>query len=170
MWVRVVAPQSMGVVLIGTLSLDLLSNDLKGGTAVPEPSCYVQRGLPERAIEREWCARYQAVAILGTIPVGLLGEELLRSNQDMPVCLVDVLGQDSLIPGKRRGEGLRARVPPLQHREEKKQGENPKKDCNEIQQRSREKGPAPALFIVLNLLIGLSCAFPAYLYAREHKS
>lgn len=29
------------------------------------------------------------------------------------------------------------------------------------------KGPAPWLFIVLNLSIGLSCAFPAYLYARE---
>ena len=28
-------------------------------------------------------------------------------------------------------------------------------------------GPAPWLFIVLNLAIGLSCAFPAYLYARE---
>lgn len=36
-------------------------------------------------------------------------------------------------------------------------------------QRSREKGPPPALFIVLNLLIGLSCAVPAYLYARERK-
>ncbi len=36
-------------------------------------------------------------------------------------------------------------------------------------QRSREKGPRPILFIVLNLLIGLSCALPAYLYAREHK-
>ncbi len=36
-------------------------------------------------------------------------------------------------------------------------------------QRSREKGPHPILFIVLNLLIGLSCAFPAYLYARERK-
>ena len=34
-------------------------------------------------------------------------------------------------------------------------------------QRSREKGPRPILFIVLNLLIGLSCALPAYLYARE---
>ena len=38
-----------------------------------------------------------------------------------------------------------------------------------IQQRRREKGPNPILFIVLNLLIGLSCAFPAYLYARERK-
>jgi len=30
-----------------------------------------------------------------------------------------------------------------------------------------KEGPAPWLFIVLNLTIGLSCAFPAYLYARE---
>ncbi len=37
-------------------------------------------------------------------------------------------------------------------------------------QRSREKGPPPTLFIVLNLLIGLSCALPAYLYAREPRS
>ncbi len=29
----------------------------------------------------------------------------------------------------------------------------------------REAGPAPWLFIVLNLTIGLSCALPAYLYA-----
>ena len=36
-----------------------------------------------------------------------------------------------------------------------------------FQQRSREKGPSPILFVVLNLLIGLSCALPAYLYARE---
>ncbi len=36
-------------------------------------------------------------------------------------------------------------------------------------QSSREKGPRPILFIVLNLLIGLSCALPAYLYARERK-
>jgi hypothetical protein len=36
-------------------------------------------------------------------------------------------------------------------------------------QRSRKKGPRPILFIVLNSLIGLSCAFPAYLYARERK-
>ena len=33
--------------------------------------------------------------------------------------------------------------------------------------RGRGKGPGPALFIALNLLIGLSCAFPAYLYASE---
>jgi hypothetical protein len=38
-----------------------------------------------------------------------------------------------------------------------------------IQQRRREKGPNPILFVLLNLLIGLSCAFPAYLYARERK-
>ncbi len=36
-------------------------------------------------------------------------------------------------------------------------------------QRSRDKGPRPILFIGLNLLIGLSCALPAYLYARERK-
>ena len=29
-----------------------------------------------------------------------------------------------------------------------------------------EKGPKPWLFIALNLCIGLSCAFPAYLYRR----
>ena len=34
-------------------------------------------------------------------------------------------------------------------------------------QKSREKGPSPIPFIVLNLLVGLSCAFPAYLYSRE---
>ena len=34
---------------------------------------------------------------------------------------------------------------------------------------TREGGPSPWLFIVLNLSIGLSCALPAYLYvlARE---
>jgi len=37
-------------------------------------------------------------------------------------------------------------------------------------QRSRQKGPRPILFIVLNVLIGVSCAFPAYLYARERKA
>jgi hypothetical protein len=30
---------------------------------------------------------------------------------------------------------------------------------------ARGEGPAPWLFIVLNLTIGLSCALPAYLYA-----
>jgi len=34
-------------------------------------------------------------------------------------------------------------------------------------ERSRKKGPHPLLFILLNCLIGLSCALPAYLYARE---
>ena len=36
-----------------------------------------------------------------------------------------------------------------------------------FQQKQRKNGPNPALFIVLNLTIGLSCALPAYLYARE---
>ncbi len=36
-------------------------------------------------------------------------------------------------------------------------------------QRSRNKAPAPPMFVVLNLLIGLACAFPAYLYARERQ-
>ncbi len=36
-------------------------------------------------------------------------------------------------------------------------------------QHKRGKGPRPVIFIVLNLLIGLSCAFPAYLYARERQ-
>lgn len=31
-------------------------------------------------------------------------------------------------------------------------------------------GPNPGLFIVLNLLIGLSCALPAYLYALETRA
>ncbi len=38
-----------------------------------------------------------------------------------------------------------------------------------VHRRKRGKGPNPILFIVLNLFIGLSCAFPAYLYARERK-
>lgn len=33
--------------------------------------------------------------------------------------------------------------------------------------RKQEGGPSPLLFIILNLTIGLSCAFPAYLYAKE---
>jgi hypothetical protein len=33
--------------------------------------------------------------------------------------------------------------------------------------RLRLHGPSPYLFIVLNLAIGLACALPAYLYARE---
>ncbi len=36
-------------------------------------------------------------------------------------------------------------------------------------QRSRERGPSPIPFMVLNFFIGLSCAVPAYLYARERK-
>ena len=39
-----------------------------------------------------------------------------------------------------------------------------------FQQRGRNKGPAPALFVVLNLSVGLSCALPAYLYARERNA
>ena len=36
--------------------------------------------------------------------------------------------------------------------------------------RHREgKGPSPALFIVLNLTIGVSCALPSYLYANEER-
>ncbi|MGK0221609.1 MAG: hypothetical protein ACI9ON_000845 [Limisphaerales bacterium] len=31
---------------------------------------------------------------------------------------------------------------------------------------TQKEGPKPWLFIVLNLAIGLSCALPAYLYAR----
>ena len=31
----------------------------------------------------------------------------------------------------------------------------------------KSNGPSPFIFIILNLLIGLSCALPAYLYARE---
>ena len=30
-------------------------------------------------------------------------------------------------------------------------------------------GPGPWLFIALNLMIGLSCALPAYLYAQERQ-
>jgi hypothetical protein len=33
--------------------------------------------------------------------------------------------------------------------------------------RSLGKGPNPLLFIIINMLIGLSCALPAYLYASE---
>jgi hypothetical protein len=36
-----------------------------------------------------------------------------------------------------------------------------------INRRNKGKGPNPLLFVVLNLAIGLSCAFPAYLYANE---
>ncbi|MCH7965573.1 MAG: DUF2834 domain-containing protein [Bacteroidetes bacterium] len=36
-----------------------------------------------------------------------------------------------------------------------------------FKQVKESSGPKPYLFIVLNLTIGLSCALPAYLYARE---
>jgi hypothetical protein len=36
-----------------------------------------------------------------------------------------------------------------------------------FQQSKKENAPAPLLFIILNLTIGLSCALPAYLYAKE---
>lgn len=35
---------------------------------------------------------------------------------------------------------------------------------------TQQQGPRPWLFIVLNLCIGLSCALPAYLYARLRAS
>ena len=34
-------------------------------------------------------------------------------------------------------------------------------------QQQQRSGPKPWVFIILNLFIGLSCALPAYLYARE---
>lgn len=37
-----------------------------------------------------------------------------------------------------------------------------------FQRRRADNGPNPALFIALNLTIGLSCALPAYLYARQN--
>ncbi len=36
-------------------------------------------------------------------------------------------------------------------------------------QAKESNGPKPYLFIFLNLAIGLSCALPAYLYAKETK-
>ncbi len=36
-----------------------------------------------------------------------------------------------------------------------------------FQQFKESSGPRPYIFIVLNLAIGLSCALPAYLYARK---
>jgi len=36
-----------------------------------------------------------------------------------------------------------------------------------FKQVKESNGPKPYLFIILNLAIGLSCALPAYLYARE---
>ncbi|NIS80227.1 MAG: DUF2834 domain-containing protein [Anaerolineales bacterium] len=38
-----------------------------------------------------------------------------------------------------------------------------------IYQRNKGTGPNPLLFIFLNLAIGLSCALPAYLYAKENR-
>lgn len=35
-----------------------------------------------------------------------------------------------------------------------------------IRQRLHRRGPAPLPFILLNLAVGLSCALPAWLYAR----
>lgn len=37
-----------------------------------------------------------------------------------------------------------------------------------FRRRNAGNGPQPAIFIVLNVLIGLSCALPAYLYAYEN--
>jgi len=39
-----------------------------------------------------------------------------------------------------------------------------------FQRRQSGIGPAPFLYIALNLTIGLSCALPAYLYASEPRS
>ena len=36
-----------------------------------------------------------------------------------------------------------------------------------FQQFKKSNGPRPYLFIVLNLTLGLCCAMPAYMYARE---
>lgn len=38
-----------------------------------------------------------------------------------------------------------------------------------FQRRRQGKGPNPALFIVLNVMVGLSCALPAYLYASASR-
>lgn len=38
-----------------------------------------------------------------------------------------------------------------------------------IHYRKTKDGPSPTLFVVLNLCIGLSCALPAWLYARESR-
>ena len=35
---------------------------------------------------------------------------------------------------------------------------------------TRREGPAPWLFVLLNLTIGLSCALPAYLYAVTRRA
>jgi len=36
-----------------------------------------------------------------------------------------------------------------------------------FQEKTHRNGPNPLIFITLNLAIGLSCALPAYLYARS---
>ena len=36
-----------------------------------------------------------------------------------------------------------------------------------FRERRVSAGPRPFLFVALNLIIGLSCALPAYLYSRE---
>ena len=36
-----------------------------------------------------------------------------------------------------------------------------------LQERRLRQGPHPGMFIFLNLLVGLSCALPAYLFVRE---
>ena len=38
-----------------------------------------------------------------------------------------------------------------------------------FQRRGAGKGPNPAIFVAINLLVGLSCALPAYLYATTSK-
>jgi hypothetical protein len=35
--------------------------------------------------------------------------------------------------------------------------------------RRQGKGPKPLLFVVLNLVVGLSCALPVYLYAQSRE-
>ena len=35
-----------------------------------------------------------------------------------------------------------------------------------LHRRSQGKGPHPGWFVLINLLVGLSCALPAYLYAN----
>ena len=39
--------------------------------------------------------------------------------------------------------------------------------ANMFQQARTSSAPKPWLFMVINLCVGLSCALPAYLYARE---
>lgn len=39
-----------------------------------------------------------------------------------------------------------------------------------FREKRQGNGPSPLIFITLNLLIGLSCALPAYLYVRSPKN